>query len=144
MVESPAPPCRNFLQKYSIFLLTPSLSLCAKFQTSSTFPSVKIQVRVVLVVLLVLVVTGGKQSQLLVLSLSLKFDKSLEIQGSYLDCQMTRNIVRNVQILNNTSQHSPILSKITNIVQYSPILSNIDQYFHILPKIVLYCSILLK
>ena len=71
---STSPPLRKFLQKCSIFLLTPSLSLSAKFQTSSTFPSVKIQVRVVLVLVLLLV-TGGNQSQLLVLSLSLKFDK---------------------------------------------------------------------
>ena len=35
--------------------------------------------RVIVLVVVVVVVTGGKQSQLLVLSLSLKFDKSVQL-----------------------------------------------------------------
>ena len=54
-------------------------SLSFKFQPSSTPPSDRLWGGVVvrvLLLLLVLVVTGVKQSQLLVLRLSLEFDKS--------------------------------------------------------------------
>ena len=50
-------------------------SLCVKFQPSSTPPSDRFWWGVlVLLVLLVVLVTGVKQSQLLVLRLSLEFD----------------------------------------------------------------------
>ena len=54
-------------------------SLCVKFQPSSTPPSDRFWwgVLVVLVLLVVLLVTGVKQSQLLVLRLSLEFDNTL-------------------------------------------------------------------
>ena len=55
-------------------------SLCVKFQPSSTPPSDRFWWGVLVVVLLVLVVvvlvTGVKQSQLLVLRLSLEFDNT--------------------------------------------------------------------
>ena len=55
-------------------------SLCVKFQPSSTLPSDRfwwgVLVLVLLVVLLLLV-TGVKQSQLLVLRLSLEFDNNI-------------------------------------------------------------------
>ena len=57
-------------------------SLCVKFQPSSTPPSDRFWwgVLVVVLVLLVVLVTGVKQSQLLVLRLSLEFDKNLIIE----------------------------------------------------------------
>ena len=51
------------------------ISLCVKFQPSSTPPSNRFWWGVVLV--LVVLVTGVKQSQLLVLRLSLEFDNML-------------------------------------------------------------------
>ena len=56
----------------------PMRSLCVKFQPSSSPPSDRFWwgVLLLLVLLLVLLVTGVKQSQLLVLRLSLEFDNS--------------------------------------------------------------------
>ena len=56
----------------------PRCSLCVKFQPSSTPPSDRFWCGVVLLVLVLLVVvTVVKQSQLLVLRLSIEFDNSL-------------------------------------------------------------------
>ena len=56
-------------------------SLCVKFQPSSTLPSDRFWWGVLVLVLLVvlLLVTGVKQSQLLVLRLSLEFDKKVRV-----------------------------------------------------------------
>ena len=60
-------------------------SLCVKFQPSSTPPSDRfwwgvLVLLVLLVLLLLVLVTGVKQSQLLVLRLSLEFDKNILMQ----------------------------------------------------------------
>ena len=54
-------------------------SLCVKFQPSSTPPSDRFWWGVLL--LLLVLVTGVKQSQLLVLRLSLEFDKTLILEN---------------------------------------------------------------
>ena len=58
-------------------------SLCVKFQPSSTPPSDKFWwgVLVVLLLVLLVLVTGVKQSQLLVLRLSLYFDKTFSFEN---------------------------------------------------------------
>ena len=65
-----------------LFEMFPMNSLCVKFQPSSTPPSDRFWWGVLVLVLLVLVVllvTGVKQSQLLVLRLSLEFDKKINL-----------------------------------------------------------------
>ena len=52
---------------------------------------------------------------------------------------MTWNIVRNIQILNNTDQYCPILSK---NAKYCPILPNIVKYYEIFPNSCKCCPIL--
>ena len=57
----------------------PMSSLCVKFQPSSTPPSDRFLWGVIFLVLVHVLVTGVKQSQLLVLRLSLEFDKKKKL-----------------------------------------------------------------